>query len=289
MQSRIAALIVALVCACSPGSQAASGDQVRQAGADSSFAGVQSRGRAAMGVDQYTSTHLFQPLPDGGRIELQRDTADGAGTARILAHMQEIAAAFAAGNFTVPGFVHAREVPGTAVMAARRESMSSSPSRGGITGRERTRESDHGPCGLVLEHRHQTAQSEQQRSCSRPPRPGSVPRPRRAALREAWHAGYDVAEARGQIGPTPLPVAIEGIECEGDGCGPAGLQHRRGHLAFPALQEGRSVARWAGKMQTAALFPPYRDEIGRVTDLLHDPGQPSGRDRDAFHRGTLRA
>ena len=123
MQSRIAALIVALVCACSPGSQAASGDQVRQAGADSSFAGVQSRGRAAMGVDQYTSTHLFQPLPDGGRIELQRDTADGAGTARILAHMQEIAAAFAAGNFTVPGFVHAREVPGTAVMAARQSTI----------------------------------------------------------------------------------------------------------------------------------------------------------------------
>jgi hypothetical protein len=73
-----------------------------------------------MGVDQYTSTHLFQSLPDGGRIELQRDAADSAGRVRILKHMGEIATAFGAGDFTLPGFVHAREVPGTAVMATRR-------------------------------------------------------------------------------------------------------------------------------------------------------------------------
>jgi hypothetical protein len=73
-----------------------------------------------MGVDQYTSTHLFQSLPDGGRIELQRDAADSAGRVRILAHMGEIAVAFGAGDFTLPGFVHAREVPGTALMTARR-------------------------------------------------------------------------------------------------------------------------------------------------------------------------
>jgi hypothetical protein len=115
-------LILALVGACSPPSPDASSAEARRAAAaaDSSFAEVQSRGHAAMGVDQYTSTHLFQPLPDGGRIELQRDTADSAGRVRILEHMREIAAAFGAGDFTVPGFVHAREVPGTSVMAARR-------------------------------------------------------------------------------------------------------------------------------------------------------------------------
>ena len=122
MRSLRPALVVALVCACSPGSDAASRAGARRAAAaaDSSFADVQSRGHTAMGVDQYTSTHLFQPLPDGGRIELQRDTADSAGRARILEHMGQIAAAFGAGDFTVPGFVHARDVPGTAVMAARR-------------------------------------------------------------------------------------------------------------------------------------------------------------------------
>jgi hypothetical protein len=102
-------LAIAMLSACSPGSDA-----------DREFEGVQSRGRVAMGVDQYTSTHRFQPLPDGGRIELQRDSADSAGRAQILRHMNEIAAAFDAGNFSVPGFVHAREVPGTRVMAARR-------------------------------------------------------------------------------------------------------------------------------------------------------------------------
>ena len=120
------ALVLALVCACSPRSDAASRAEARRAAAeaDSSFADVQRRGHAAMGVDQYTSTHLFQPLPDGGRIELQRDTADSADRMRILEHMGEIAAAFGAGDFTVPGFVHAREVPGTAVMAARRARIS---------------------------------------------------------------------------------------------------------------------------------------------------------------------
>ncbi|MGH3674304.1 MAG: hypothetical protein ACRDU5_00925 [Mycobacterium sp.] len=72
-----------------------------------------------MGVDQYTSTHVFEPLQDGGRIELQRDVVDSAGAAQIRAHMRTIAAAFAAGDFRLPGFVHDREVPGTAVMAAR--------------------------------------------------------------------------------------------------------------------------------------------------------------------------
>jgi hypothetical protein len=78
----------------------------------------------AMGVDQYTSTHRFQPLPDGGRIELQRDEADSGGRAQILSHMAEIADAFAAGDFRLPGFVHARAVPGTQVMAARRGEIS---------------------------------------------------------------------------------------------------------------------------------------------------------------------
>ena len=105
-------LTMALTVACSPGSNA-----------DREFEGVQSRGRVAMGVDQYTSTHLFQPRPDGGRIELQRDRTDSAGRAQILRHLHAIAVAFDSGNFSIPGFVHAREVPGTQVMAARRNEI----------------------------------------------------------------------------------------------------------------------------------------------------------------------
>jgi hypothetical protein len=119
----IACAVALLGCSRSP--RVAEDAESRQAAAasDSGFAAVQERGRVAMGVDQYTSTHLFQPLPDGGRIELQRDTVDSAGRAEILSHMGRIAEAFASGDFALPGFVHAREVPGTAVMAARRSAI----------------------------------------------------------------------------------------------------------------------------------------------------------------------
>ena len=88
--------------------------------ADSAFALVQARGHTAMGVDQYTSSHRFESLPDGGRISLQRAPHDSAGVARIRSHMRGIAEAFGRGDFALPGFVHNRDVPGTVVMAAHR-------------------------------------------------------------------------------------------------------------------------------------------------------------------------
>jgi hypothetical protein len=87
---------------------------------DSGFAALQSRGQDAMGVDQYTSAHRFEALPDGGRIELQRDTADRAGVETIRVHMRDIADRFSHGDFTIPGFVHAGQVPGTRVLAERK-------------------------------------------------------------------------------------------------------------------------------------------------------------------------
>jgi hypothetical protein len=107
------------VTACGP---TASPKASRGAG-DSAFAGVQARGGVAMGVNQYTSRHVFEPLPDGGRIALQRDAADSEGAARIRSHMHEIARRFAAGDFALPGFVHARVVPGTEIMAAKRAAI----------------------------------------------------------------------------------------------------------------------------------------------------------------------
>ena len=88
--------------------------------ADSAFTALQERGAQAMGVDQYTSSHVFESLPDGGRIVLQRDSADSAGAATIRAHMRDIAARFSRGDFSIPGMVHAQTVPGTSEMAARR-------------------------------------------------------------------------------------------------------------------------------------------------------------------------
>jgi hypothetical protein len=89
---------------------------------DSAFAAVQERGRTAMGVDQYTSTHVFEDLPDGGRVVLDRDDAsDTTGIRTIRDHMRVIEAAFRRGDFTLPGQVHARDVPGTDAMRERRD------------------------------------------------------------------------------------------------------------------------------------------------------------------------
>jgi hypothetical protein len=86
---------------------------------DTAFGALQERGKAAMGVDQYTSIHRFDVLPDGGRIELQRDGDDAEGVAQIRRHMRAVAGAFAAGDFDVPTLVHTQEVPGTRVMRER--------------------------------------------------------------------------------------------------------------------------------------------------------------------------
>lgn len=100
---------------------------------DSAFAALQARGKVAMGVDQYTSTHRFDDLADGGRIELTRDPSDSAGVRTIREHLAGIARAFAAGDFSTPFAVHDREVPGTRVMAAKRDAIryDFKPVRGG--------------------------------------------------------------------------------------------------------------------------------------------------------------
>src|SRR5580704_6400541 len=55
-------------------------------GRDSAYHAMQARGAQAMGVNQYTSTHHFTDLPDGGRIELERNVDDSAGVAMIRHH-----------------------------------------------------------------------------------------------------------------------------------------------------------------------------------------------------------
>jgi hypothetical protein len=100
-------------------------DQSAAPTTDTSFAAMQDRGAAVMGVDQYTSHHVFEDLADGGRIVLERnDTTDSAGIAAIRDHMRTIAADFTAGDFSKPFQVHGEKVPGTDVMAARRAKIS---------------------------------------------------------------------------------------------------------------------------------------------------------------------
>lgn len=115
----VAVLVIPLGVACTDAPRRAT-DTARTA-SESSFAAMQTRGKMAMGVDQYTSTHHFDALPDGGRIVLERDTDDSAGVAAIRAHLHHIARAFQAGDFSMPEFVHMQSVPGTKEMAAKRD------------------------------------------------------------------------------------------------------------------------------------------------------------------------
>jgi len=113
-------------------------------GQDTSYAALQKRGRQAMGVDQYTSTHKFDALSDGGRIELQSDKGDSVSIATIRGHIRDIAIAFKSGDFSTPAFVHMQTVPGTKVMAAKHAVITYEPhdlSRGAEL-RIRTKDSD---------------------------------------------------------------------------------------------------------------------------------------------------
>lgn len=113
--SESVALLLALIMACT-----GKGD----VDDDSAFAAVQERGALVMGVDQYTSSHVFEDLPNGGRIVLDRDdAADTAAVRTIREHMRVIETAFRRGDFALPGQVHDQEVPGTRVMRQRREAI----------------------------------------------------------------------------------------------------------------------------------------------------------------------
>jgi hypothetical protein len=100
----------------------------KRSGDSPDFSAMQSRGAHVMGVNQYTSAHVFEDLPDGGRVVLERDDpADTAAIAAIRGHMRDIAASFRAGDFTKPLQVHAQTVPGTAMMRDRRATISYVP------------------------------------------------------------------------------------------------------------------------------------------------------------------
>jgi len=98
--------------------------QPARSDSDTAFAAMQARGKTVMGVDQYTARHVFESLPDGGRIELQEAGDDTAAVERIRHHLEEIAQAFSRGDFTAPGLVHLQRVPGTGVMASKRDAIS---------------------------------------------------------------------------------------------------------------------------------------------------------------------
>lgn len=82
------------------------------------------RANQGMGFDQQKTTHHFLLQKTGGTIEVTaKDAIDTASTDQIRMHLRHIASAFAAGDFSLPMFIHDTTPPGVEVMKARREQM----------------------------------------------------------------------------------------------------------------------------------------------------------------------
>jgi hypothetical protein len=91
-----------------------------QQSTDTAYHSMQMRGAETMGVDQETSSHGFQSLPDGGRITFVRRIDDTVGVKKIRAHLHEMQRAFGSGDFSMPMFIHMKTVPDVKEMADRR-------------------------------------------------------------------------------------------------------------------------------------------------------------------------
>jgi len=78
---------------------------------------MKQHGQMAMGFDQDKATHHFTLTPTGGAISvIANDAADQITRDQIRVHLQEIAQAFAAGNFEKPLMTHGEVPPGVSGM-----------------------------------------------------------------------------------------------------------------------------------------------------------------------------
>jgi hypothetical protein len=84
------------------------------------------RATMAMGFDQDKTAHHFLLYDDGGAIDIAvKDAGDTADRDAIRSHLPHIAAMFGDGDFDVPMLVHdTKDVPGTAVLSARKAAIS---------------------------------------------------------------------------------------------------------------------------------------------------------------------
>jgi hypothetical protein len=76
-----------------------------------------------MGFDQDKTAHHFLLYADGGAIDVTvKDASDTKDRDAIRSHLSHIATMFRSGDFDVPMLVHdAKDIPGTAVLSARKE------------------------------------------------------------------------------------------------------------------------------------------------------------------------
>ena len=83
---------------------------------------MMARGGHAMGFDQTRTTHHFYLYEDGGGIEVMvNDLKDKANLTAIRSHLPHLVTMFGVGDFSMPGFIHDRPVPGSDVMTQHKD------------------------------------------------------------------------------------------------------------------------------------------------------------------------
>ena len=88
-------------------------------------ADLKRRGAASMGFDQDAAAHQFRLEPAGGVIEVEtRNPGDERTRAQIRSHLEEIAAAFARGDFSKSIATHAEVPPGVERMQQLKDAIS---------------------------------------------------------------------------------------------------------------------------------------------------------------------
>jgi hypothetical protein len=78
------------------------------------------RGEKGMGFSQERTTHHFSLSPEGGAIEVTANAgSDTASRDQIRMHLAHVREMFAAGDFSIPMFVHDTTPPGVSTMKRR--------------------------------------------------------------------------------------------------------------------------------------------------------------------------
>jgi hypothetical protein len=91
---------------------------------DAHAAGVDQRHDQTTGMAGETSVHHFDLTSRGGVIRLEAaEATDEAGRDRARAHLEHVAQSFAAGDFSLPMFIHGQTPPGASAMTRLREAI----------------------------------------------------------------------------------------------------------------------------------------------------------------------
>jgi hypothetical protein len=105
MHRHFAGLVALLVASVAPASAQTHGDHARHA----------SQHALTHAIDSL-STHRFEALTDGARIEIQATGLDSASVGAVRRHLGTIADALASGDWSATPFAHMSEVPGVAAI-----------------------------------------------------------------------------------------------------------------------------------------------------------------------------